>query len=359
MSDITAVVIALAYIPKVSGMISITSSIYIIKDLMRNGYQNVTHTRDIMLMMMSVVDILSAFTSFFLGSWPAPKGMGYYGAVGNISTCDAQGYIGNLLGGIRIAYNSLLAMMFLSVVRYHCVEARLTKMMPYFIYTPIAILAIILMPVLIKGGFNFNGRSTCSIAPSPLNCQTDPTIECERGESMFVYGEMVQLSAMVIGNICLTYAMVMLYWTVLQIERQMDRYDIEGCTNRRHSKQVGVQGIFYVVAFYLTYLPMLIGVLLSIMGKHDPVWLSLTVATIQPLQGFYNVVVYLRPRYLKNSKCHPEQNFCNIICMTVNHVTQESTAAKNRESTAAKNRESTAAENMESAAAKNNNRADG
>lgn len=317
---------AMTIVPRVTGMVSMISSLYIISDIVSVSGGKPKETKDLLLISMNVADLLWTFTVWFLGSWPSPKGMGIYGAVGNTASCEAQGYLGFVFAGTATAYNALMAIVFLLIVRYQWKETRLTRMRPYLIYVPIIFYAVSYMPVLIMDGFNSNHGTNCRLTPSPINCETDPNIECERGEEIVVYGGIFTLITMVMINICLICTMSMLYWTVLQLERRMDRYTLDERANRIQSKILGVHGLLYVLAFYLAWLPPLITVILGLSGVVPSQGLKLITATTTPLQGFYNALVYLRPGYLKYRKDHPDQSLWNIVCTRSRSLTKASTA---------------------------------
>jgi len=70
------------------------------------------------------------------------------------------------------------------------------------------------------------------------------------------------------------------------------------------TRQVAIQGTLYVVTFFLSYTPaFVIRILESIgFGSSDEAgifWLLMLNAFLQPLQGFFNMLVFVRPNYIR------------------------------------------------------------
>jgi len=67
----------------------------------------------------------------------------------------------------------------------------------------------------------------------------------------------------------------------------------------RLSRRLAVQSYFYVGALYVSYLPPLISRVLETITKTKPYWVVVLLGILLPIQGFWNVLVYLRPRYIQ------------------------------------------------------------
>jgi len=116
--------------------------------------------------------------------------------------------------------------------------------------------------------------------------------------------------------------MMMVFNQIYKHERGLDRYRAEGApVDRRRSRQVANQALLYVLAFAL---PWIWGLIISSIdtaqnifesGVHDNAITALNMvnAFIFPLQGFFNFLVYARPRYMKIKKKYPEMNFIQVV----------------------------------------------
>jgi len=106
----------------------------------------------------------------------------------------------------------------------------------------------------------------------------------------------------------LSFCMSWVWKTVFDQERKLDKYRQDGQgSERKHSRNIASQALFYVVAFTMPYVW---GMIIYIIDdeqtvfeyrSHDDAitWLHIVNAIIFPLQGLFNVLVYVRPRYLR------------------------------------------------------------
>jgi len=93
--------------------------------------------------------------------------------------------------------------------------------------------------------------------------------------------------------------MYLVYRAVLSTEMATERYDATNARRRKHSKQVAVQGYWYCGAFYLTWLFPTVTRLVQLIAGKTPYPLILITAMFVPIQGFFNFLVYMHPKYKK------------------------------------------------------------
>ena len=63
---------------------------------------------------------------------------------------------------------------------------------------------------------------------------------------------------------------------------------------QRHSKMIAIQGILYVAAFYITWLFPTIQRIMELAGVESKFWIQALDTSLLPLQGLFNVIIYLR-----------------------------------------------------------------
>ncbi len=85
------------------------------------------------------MDILFSFFTFFLGSWPMPKGSSYLWAVGGNDTmafCDAAAFLGwiGFLGSPL--YNCSLAAFYSLQLKYNWTDSRMRNVEKWFHIVP-------------------------------------------------------------------------------------------------------------------------------------------------------------------------------------------------------------------------------
>ena len=290
---------------KVFVIIPMLGSFFILRDIfLRSGAGGGGNKKmkfvSMIMTMLSVGDFVSSFVAHFLGSWMVPKGLVYL-ASGNTATCTAQGALGNLFGHLAVGANISLALTYVLMVRYGWRESdfqnrRWVKVV--LLGHPILTGVAFNIPILLDNAYNYTGLHQCFIASSPLGCSG---ASCERGRNAQVLSKWGATFPLIIKNVIVIVLVFVLFWTVLQTERQNDRYLSDGQgLNRKQSIRTGWQGIWYVGAFIMTYIPWYIIMGFNYRSKPIPYWLLVWTVTVIGLQGFFNALVYFRPNYLSN-----------------------------------------------------------
>ncbi len=78
------------------------------------------------------------------------------------------------------------------------------------------------------------------------------------------------------------------------------------------------QALLYVCAFFFTYIfTTVVFIIDNFLGMEVPYPILLLQGIFQPLQGFWNFLAYIRPRYHFISSLHPEKGFLERFKMTV------------------------------------------
>ena len=106
------------------------------------------------------------------------------------------------------------------------------------------------------------------------------------------------------GYIVIISYMVILYWTVIIEERNLDIFNISGDQNRDHSKHVAVQGIYFFGAYFLIFIFMYVYTIINTVTGAQHEWLWILLGFSNPSQGIYNLVVYMILRYLRFKQEH-------------------------------------------------------
>jgi len=95
--------------------------------------------------------------------------------------------------------------------------------------------------------------------------------------------------------------MLMIYLSILQRERAVDKYRITLREEQKRllSRRFAAQAFLYIAAYTLVWLfPMIQWVISENSGPVYYPILAITVV-VNPLQGFFNAAIYIRPRYIK------------------------------------------------------------
>ena len=299
----------------------------------------------------------------FMSTWIVPKETGSWGASGSLESCEAFGFIGHGSALSSAMYNASLAIYFALTIAFSCKERDISG--TYIEY------CLHLVPLLTGWGTAIVGLPldfynsigwTCWIAPYPLGCGSE-LYPCTRSDpqtvniSRWVFFHLELWASFLVCVI----AMTSIFLVIRKQEKKMERYEFEriyrmsfsgdGMTQQNGaiisthgmlasryisnnnsnqqrasisssprqqqqqqqdevplSKKVATQAFLYCLLFFVTWIfPMAQFLVSQITGYLFFPMLCITVI-INPLQGFFDAVIYLRPRYLKyRRKLHVQQ----------------------------------------------------
>lgn len=198
---------------------------------------------------------------------------------------------------------------------------------------------------------NFNqAGANCWIAPAPRDCFLDPDIECERGVNAIKLRWWFSAYQMIAIFLIIIVSMGMLICKVKRQENVMNRRfsvlprQLQSQESKRNfasiltnninvsqrtitrqpsesngrKRQMVKQAFVYVIAYFLPFFfPIIFQITLVKKGKRNfIVWIL--VAIFMPLQGFFNCVVFIRPRILSYKKSNPDSSWTGAFLSTIN-----------------------------------------
>ena len=138
-ADTEAKQAVLAWLPRISAILSILGSMFIIYDTTKSREQRKKVNKQLLLG-LSIFDILGAWGYAFT-TFPIPEDHEYgpiYGAKGNEATCTAQGFFIQL-GTISAYMNVSLAVYYYLVIKQGWDESRLKKIRWALFLIPMAV----------------------------------------------------------------------------------------------------------------------------------------------------------------------------------------------------------------------------
>lgn len=292
---------AVAITPKITSSISIMCSVFIIKEVITEHRRNKGKATLRALMGMSVIDVLAS-SGWFLSTWAAPVGSSNAAfAAGTTASCTYQGFLLQVAIGAPM-YNATLALHYLLIIRYGWHEQDLRRIEPY-LHAFVLIFAfgtgIALIPL---GIYNHIG-AVCWTMGLPQGCENSnhkpSDVLCERGNYAWIYGLTLFYIPLLICIFFSTVAMIMIYHKFRQTEKRMLRYSGGQARPRDqsfvNSDKIAIQALLYTFAFFLTWLPSVAWSLTWWFGK-NVFWLDMLAYICEPFQGFFNFIVFLRPR---------------------------------------------------------------
>ena len=323
-----------------------------------------------LLLSLAVADIINS-TVFLLWPLPIPAGTpGVWGAIGNRRTCNVQGFFLQF-GILGSFYNAALSGYFMLTLCDRMTERQIAQR--YEIVThAFAILwsagtgLVALWPLDL---YSFCALG-CWIAPEPVRCHTRDDVDCVRNNRAYMY---VWLFTGVPLLLCLAFivvTMVRIYYTVRAVSLRADRItfsasldrirvptanddtknnsssnninNIDGNGNGDNTdkakgktleqksryairvQETAMQALLYVAAYIATHLFAFTCVIIEQAGGTNPFYTLFLENLSWPLQGFFNVFVFLRPRIQSLRKDNPDISYWQAAVWAAFHDGQNS-----------------------------------
>jgi len=272
-----------------------------------------------LLLAMSISDLNTSFW-YTLSTWPIPsETSNVYAPLGTRGSCVAQGFFVQL-GIATPIFNAMLSIYYLLIIRYGWKEKDIKKVEKVFYFIPIVFALVTAFSALGLELLN-NANLWCWIAPYPLSCKgsyrNNGINDCERGNNAWIFRWAFFYAPLWFIIIISMIAMFLTYFSVRKTELQSVKWTksikLQKAQALRHSKQVLKQAFFYLMAFYFSWLAATLTRLIQTINGKSYFPLILLFAITTPLQGGFNFIVYIRPKYLKYRKEHPD-SICAVMC---------------------------------------------
>jgi hypothetical protein len=321
MGEFPPVAIALSVVPKLTSLMSIFGSTYIVYDVFRRSQIKRMMTLHRLLITMSLCDIIVSIF-FFCSSWLIPSFENEYGAMGNWTTCQVQGFFCQF--GLAIAYYNLsLTIYYVASIRWGWSQTKIRiQLEPFLHFLPMMLgigTGLIAIPLQLYN----NDSWACWLAGYPRFCNetwnsAPEDANCIRGDNATLYRWLLYYLFLWIAVLLVIYNMVMVYYSILGHEKALESNQdqtfqnvdddgksaeetiIEKKRKRRHehSKRVAIQGYWFCSVFLLTWVFPTATRFTEVSGNQVPIQLIFATSTFVPWQGFFNFLVYIMPRII-------------------------------------------------------------
>ena len=212
-------------------------------------------------------------------------------AYGNAATCSAVGFLVSLGFYCSTLFTAALAMCHLLMVNFRWNEDRFRgkRMRFLFLCAPPLVMLPQLIIFVVKGAEELRNNYFASCD----NISNQDAWLRSVGKWSTVIIVWPTLLCVPTVMVC----MLLLYRHVLEQERRNDRYSFSGEVHRTQSNHTAIQGICYVLAFLIIKAPWIAYAVYRVNSKTPPQRFGWGQALID-LQGFFNALVYLRPRFV-------------------------------------------------------------
>jgi len=314
-------------IQSISGALSVIGSTIIINMILRSKIKlKSTYRRYIFG--MSVFDLFSSITQT-LSLVP----------ITSIQACNVQALFTHLGFLVTPMYNGSLCIYYVLTVCFDKKDPWIRKKVEPFCHF-ISIFWNVGTGIFLWLDKSFNrAGANCWIAPYPRDCILEPDIACERGPTAYKYRWwFIGYQSMCIFLI-ITVSMIMLVIKVHRQERRMrNRFSVfnplrnstnpdnnehqPGTINRNQhlsgpKKQMVKQATVYFLAYFIPFIfPTIFMIQLNKTGKRNfTSWILM--ALFSPLQGFFNCIVFIRPRIASMKNSSPNLSWAQAFFATI------------------------------------------
>lgn len=336
--------LALFVLQKVSCTLSGIGSLMIISQISRSPF-NRSKPQQRLILGLSVSDLCTSviwiLTPLFM---PADSGM--LGAVGNLTTCNIQGFIVTMFNASAILYMCALQLQYLLTIKYSWSETRIHKEaeiymhgIPWFLSLSAAITQLSLKL--------FNPADwDCWIAPYPADCTSSHDVnkggtglaetDCIRGDNAEIYRWSFFFAPLWAAIAFCIISMIMIYQTVREKEQRSQRHSIrsyvrttqlsESSRNEKEKKKksmlrqtqmVKAQCFMYTSAFFIVWSFPTIARFIQLLGGTIHPVIGVLAGTFIGSQGFFNALIYFRPRYNAMEKDGRLAKVWTLVCTTL------------------------------------------
>eukprot|EP01082_Thalassiosira_pseudonana_P012824 g11466.t1 g11466 contig5:929038-930138(+) len=277
-----------AIIPKIGGCLSLLASYLVVRDISIRWNDRKRLPVPLMsriLFWKCISNMVFSFFGAFLSTWMAPRDQQVVYALGNLTTCEVQGFLVTFANVHFVSSFVSLMVVYWLKNRYGVTEVNVQvqgNVSRLAIGLPIAVAFAIASPPLFYGLYNFSGLYTCTIAPFPLGCGSD-LVQCQRGDNALniVFWLCITLNVMVATVTCICPSL----------------------NEKEYERNHGMCEHRLVVSFVLGCLATVLFV--STYGMVPSKLLILYMSVIlTPLTGCFVALIYFYPRYSQYRRRH-------------------------------------------------------
>jgi hypothetical protein len=304
--------LALDIIRRVTAMMSILGSSFIMYEVLKNPKKR-GMAYHLQMLALSIVDFLFS-TGLFVYNWPAPDS----------GWCTANGFLILLTGTSQAMLNAGVCVYYLLFVYFAWSEEKILRYQRVMIIFPIIWGLITAILPLAQGMINPSPSSgSCNTNPTPAGCTGS---ECTPDEYYyllyrFVFVQIPRWISFGVGVI----SMCCVYYKVSKDEREqggqapagwlwfVQHEEGQDTSRTIRSRRMARQAFWYLLNFFLTYVGGTAWSIVLAFGGTVPFGLTVFTDIFRPWQGFWNAIIYVRPRYMRNREKYPDMSIWQAI----------------------------------------------
>ncbi len=240
-------------------------------------------------------------------------------SIGNHASCTMQGIFAQL-GLSAPGYNAALCFYYAMVIKYEKRDEEVDRYEKYFHAVALVPNFIVAIVALCNDLYGDVG-GMCFL--TDYSAESEEIQNKKRIFILVIAG--IGLFFLAIYVTIIIWSMMAVYSTVRNQEVRMSTYRFErpGAPRRKSNlaattADTRIQAYLYVLSFFITYIfSVSLYIIFEIFRGDVPFSISILQATFGPLQGFWNFLIYIRPRFNIITKDHPDKSFVKRLSMTV------------------------------------------
>ena len=315
----------LTILPRLSAPLSILGSGTILYIVLRDFKRKIRRVYHRLLLAYSSIDVICSF-NFALSAAVVPTGTpGVWAAHGTVGTCEASGFVSQFSFALGV-YATFICLYYVLVLRYNVRERTLARRAEPFVHAFALVPPLVLGTIMLLQG-NYNPTNAivgwCFINVYPMDCLHRDEIACERGENYHVW-LVLHNTPFFFFFAVVSASMILTYTKVRNLEERGAQWSLRRSRQSQHRiRETRTQAFLYISAFFLTYIFLGISTLLGpspATKEHRNFYLPVValIKVFLPLQGMWNCIIYIRPRYAAIRLRHPDLPVWGILRMILN-----------------------------------------
>ena len=293
-------------------MMSVLGSLFIIYEVFKNPKKR-GMAYHLQMLALSIVDFLYS-TGWFVYNWPAPDS----------GWCTANGFLLLFAGTPEAMLSAGVCVYYLFFVYFAWSEEKILSYQRVLIIFPIIWGLITAILPLSRGMINPNPRTGyCWLFETPAGCKGS---ECTPdGYYYHLYAFVFVFVPRWISYGVAVISMCFVYYKVSKDEREqggekpagwlwfLQREEGEDTSRTMRSRRMARQAFWYLLNFFLTYVGATARSIVLAFGGTPSFGLLCFMYIFLPWQGFWNAVIYIRPRYMRNREKYPNMSIWQAI----------------------------------------------
>eukprot|EP00934_Nitzschia_sp_Nitz4_P000420 Nitzschia sp. Nitz4//scaffold208_size52459//29175//30961//NITZ4_006814-RA/size52459-processed-gene-0.25-mRNA-1//1//CDS//3329541663//420//frame0 len=223
---------------RIAALLSILGSGYIIYCLLGPRREKELKKRlfSRLLFGLSICDALASL-ALILGPWPKPSddpyqdnhsdGSVWLKSLGTQATCNVQGFVLQAFYYASLYYTACLCLNFLFSVNYRWTESQLHTYLERWFHGVSVLLPLVLALLAYFLDMYNPAALNCGLTTSPLGCDADEELDCERGSNLIWWSMGLQFIPVVACFSCIVVCMVLIYRAVRAQEKAVARFRMQ------------------------------------------------------------------------------------------------------------------------------------